>query len=83
MRLDMPALRESAWCAGALVLWLAVTALCIGFRPEHLVMALLIFALFFFNGATRRVVIALVPFFLFGISYDWIDRKSTRLNSSH
>ena len=73
MRLDMPALRESAWCAGALVLWLAVTALCIGFRPEHLVMALLIFALFFFNGATRRVVIALVPFFLFGISYDWMN----------
>ncbi len=73
MRTSFPSVRESTWCAGALVLWLGVTALCIGFRPEHVVMALLIFALFFFNVATRRVVIALVPFFLFGISYDWMN----------
>lgn len=68
-----PTLRESLCCAGALCLWLVVTALCIGFRPEHVVLAVLIFALFFFNGATRRLVIALVPFFLFGISYDWMN----------
>ena len=73
MKLTMPAARESAWCAGALILWLAVTALCIGFRPEHVVMALLIFALFFFNASSRRLVIALVPFFIFGISYDWMN----------
>ncbi len=68
-----PTLKESCCCAGALCLWLLVTALCIGFRPEHVVLAVLIFALFFFNGATRRLVIALVPFFLFGISYDWMN----------
>jgi len=65
--------RESVWCAGALILWLAVTALFIGFRPEHVVMALLIFSLFFLNAASRRTVIALIPFFLFGISYDWMN----------
>lgn len=70
---NFPALRESLWCAGALAVWLGVTALCIGFRPEHVVLALLIFALFFFNAATRRITIALVPFFLFGISYDWMN----------
>ncbi len=66
-------MRESVWCAGALILWLAVTALFIGFRPEHVVMALLIFSLFFINAASRRTVIALIPFFLFGISYDWMN----------
>ena len=73
MTRQLPTPRESLVCAGALCLWLLVTALCIGFRPEHVVMAILIFALFFFNGATRRLVIALVPFFLFGISYDWMN----------
>lgn len=73
MKLSLPAVRESVWCAGALILWLAVTALFIGFRPEHVVMALLIFSLFFINAASRRTVIALIPFFLFGISYDWMN----------
>lgn len=73
MRQSMPSLRESVVCAGSLLLWLAVTALFVGFRPEHVVLALLIFALFFLNISTRRLVIALVPFFLFGISYDWMN----------
>lgn len=57
----------------ALAVWLAVTALFIGFRPEHAFMAVLIVALFFVSGFTRRVIVALVPFFLFGISYDWMN----------
>ncbi|MBD5219292.1 MAG: inositol phosphorylceramide synthase [Bacteroidales bacterium] len=73
MTRSLPSVKESYICAGALCLWLLVTALCVGFRPEHVVMAVLIFALFFFNGVTRRLVIALVPFFLFGISYDWMN----------
>lgn len=73
MRLSMPSLRESVLCAAGLLLWLVVTVLFVGFRPEHVVLALLIFALFFFNVSTRRLVIALVPFFLFGISYDWMN----------
>lgn len=68
-----PSLKEALWCAGALALWLLVTALCIGFRPEHIFMALLIFGLFFFFGTTRRLVVALVPFLIFAISYDWMN----------
>lgn len=75
--------RESVIFIVALLLWLSVTALFIGFRPEHVVMAVAIAALFFGGTATRRLTVALVPFFLFGISYDWmnlcpnyIDRKS-------
>lgn len=71
--LRLPSAREG-WtmvlCLGA---WLAVTALCIGFRPEHVVLAVLIAALFLANGATRRCIVALIPFFLFGISYDWMN----------
>lgn len=73
MKVSFPARREALWCAFALALWLIVTALCIGFRPEHPVLALLIFALFFLTGPTRRLVIALAPFFIFGISYDWMN----------
>ena len=69
----LPTLKEALWCAGALALWLVVTALFIGFRPEHVVLAVLIFALFFVSGVTRRLTIALVPFFIFGISYDWMN----------
>ena len=36
-------------------------------------MALLIAALFFGNPATRKLTVALIPFFLFGISYDWMN----------
>ena len=73
MTLRHPTGKEALWCAASLALWLAVTALFIGFRPEHVVMAVLIFALFFVSGLTRRVVIALIPFFVFGISYDWMN----------
>lgn len=56
-----------------LAAWLVVTALFIGFRPEHVVLAMLIATLFLVNGATRRCVVALIPFFIFGISYDWMN----------
>lgn len=72
-RHGLPSLREALICTFALALWLTVTALFIGFRPEHTVMALLILALFFASPATRKLTVALAPFFLFGISYDWMN----------
>lgn len=73
MRTTLPSRRESALCIAALLVWLGVTAVGVGFRPEHPALALLIFALFFVSGPTRRLVVALAPFFLFGISYDWMN----------
>ena len=73
MKFQTPSLKESAVCVAALLLWLAVTAAFIGFRPEHPAMAVLIAALFFVNGATRRLIVALIPFCIFGISYDWMN----------
>lgn len=71
--LGMPTLREGMECCLALAVWLIVTALFIGFRPEHVFMAVLIAALFFVAPSGRRLVVALVPFALFGISYDWMN----------
>lgn len=70
---SLPTKLESGVCVAALLVWLGVTAVGVGFRPEHPAMALLIFALFFITGPTRRLVVALVPFFLFGVSYDWMN----------
>lgn len=69
----MPTRKESLTTVCALAVWLAVTAMCVGFRPEHIWMALLIAALFFACGTTRRLVVALLPFIVFGISYDWMN----------
>ena len=56
-----------------LAIWLSVTALCVGFRPEHLWISLFLAILFFSTPTTRRLVVALLPFIIFGISYDWMN----------
>lgn len=69
----MPNSKESLIAICALAVWLGVTAMCVGFRPEHLWLGLLLAALFFACGATRRLMVALMPFIIFGISYDWMN----------
>lgn len=69
----LPDVGEAVICIAALLVWLGVTAVYIGFRSEHLVLAAVIAALFFANSSTRRLVVALAPFFVFGISYDWMN----------
>ncbi len=73
MKYQAPTLRESLWCLVALALWLCVTVLFIGFRPEHIAMALLIAGLYFITPSTRRLTVAILPFIIFGISYDWMN----------
>lgn len=72
-RPSFPTTVEATACILFLGVWLAVTAYGIGFRGEHLFLALLIALLFFACAPTRRLVVALLPFFLFGISYDWMN----------
>ena len=66
-------MRQGLACIGALAFWLLITALFVGFRPEHAFMAVLVAALFFASAPSRRLVVALIPFILFGISYDWMN----------
>ncbi|MDE7473382.1 MAG: phosphatase PAP2 family protein [Muribaculaceae bacterium] len=69
----LPTMREGVVMLVALAVWLGVTAVCVGFRPEHLYLAVLIAVLFFAAPVTRRLVVALLPFIVFGISYDWMN----------
>ncbi len=73
MRASLPSRREALVCAAALVLWLAVTTFFVGLRPEHLGLAILILVLFLASVQTRRLVVALMPFVVFGVSYDWMN----------
>lgn len=57
------------FCTG---LFLLLTAIFIGLRPEHLLMAGLFLLLFFAGQSSRKLAVALLPFILFGISYDWM-----------
>ena len=50
-----------------------VTALYIGMRPEHLFLAAILMLGFFLNATTRRFVLAIAPFAIFGVSYDWMN----------
>lgn len=71
--MTLPSTKETVSVITALTVWLAVTALCVGFRPEHLWMALLLASLFFGCATSRKIVVALLPFIIFGISYDWMN----------
>ncbi len=69
---DRPSAKEMKILFISLAVWIIVTTLFVGIRPEHGVMALLIAVLFFSSQGTRKLVVALLPFALFGISYDWM-----------
>lgn len=73
MKYNAPEIKETLWCLVGLALWLTVTVLFIGFRPEHLILALVIAGLYFAMPSTRRLIVALLPFVIFGISYDWMN----------
>lgn len=71
--ISLPGRREPTIIAISLVTWLVVTALCVGFRPEHTYIALFLALMLFINNSTRCLVVALLPFVVFGISYDWMN----------
>jgi hypothetical protein len=71
--MTFPSKRETITVICALAIWLGVTALFVGFRPEHLWLALLMAVLFFACRTSRKLVVALLPFIVFGISYDWMN----------
>jgi len=69
---NKPTARESLTLVLSLATWMLVTALFVGIRPEHIGMGILIAALFLISSVTRKLVVALLPFAIFGISYDWM-----------
>ncbi len=68
----LPSKKETGTVIGLTALFLLLTAVCIGLRPEHVFMVGLYLLLFFASKTTRKLAVALLPFALFGISYDWM-----------
>ncbi len=72
LRISLPTLKESMVVIVITIMFLLLTATFVGFRPEHFLLVVLYLFLFFFNLKTRKLAVGLLPFFLFGISYDWM-----------
>ena len=68
----LPSKKETVTVIGLMILFLLLTAVCIGLRSEHILIAGLYLFLFFAGKTTRKLAVALLPFALFGISYDWM-----------
>jgi hypothetical protein len=57
---------------GITVLFVILTTVFVGFRPEHALLIILFLLLFFINAKTRKLAVGLLPFLIFGVSYDWM-----------
>lgn len=73
MKISRPATNELIWCLALLCIWIVITIWFVGLRPEHLWLASLLLLLFFVTAPSRRLLVALLPFLIFGISYDWMN----------
>lgn len=71
-QISLPSLRESIIVIGITIVFVVLTAIFVGFRPEHSLLIALFLILFFVNTKTRKLAVGLLPFLLFGISYDWM-----------
>lgn len=69
---QLPTLREVITVVICLAVFLSVTGIFIGLRPEHLAIAALYLVLFLASEASRKFAVAILPFVIFGISYDWM-----------
>ncbi len=71
-KLSLPTAREMWVVGGASVAYLALTAVFIGLRVEHFALVGLFDILFFSSVYTRKMAVAMLPFIVFGVSYDWM-----------
>lgn len=71
--INLPTRREIWIFTLAMAAWLLITGIGIGLRVEHWGLALLIATFFFAGGITRRLIVAMIPFAIFGMSYDWMN----------
>lgn len=70
--IKVPSNKEVWMVACCMTLFLLMTGMFIGLRSEHLLMAFIYLMLFFAGLPARKFAVALLPFVIFGISYDWM-----------
>lgn len=68
----LPPVREALSVLVVSALFLLLTSVFVGIRPEHFLMVGLFLLLFFAGKTTRKLAVALLPFVIFGVSYDWM-----------
>ncbi len=69
---SLPTKRETVFCLSLTIIFLLLTAIVIGLRPEHYFLTTLFCFLFFLSSPTRKLAMTLLPFVIFAISYDWM-----------
>ena len=70
--MKFPTKKETIIVLAGTIIFLLTTAIFIGLRPEHFYITLFFLALFFPSIPTRKLAVALLPFAVFAISYDWM-----------
>ena len=70
--MTFPTRKETGYVLLGAALYLLLTGTCIGIRPEHIYLMGVFLALFFASKYTRKLSVALIPFMIFGASYDWM-----------
>lgn len=68
----LPPVREALSVLVVSALFLLLTGVFVGIRPEHFLMVGFFLLLFFAGKTTRKLAVALLPFVIFGVSYDWM-----------
>ena len=69
---SLPSRNEILTVVVIALIFIAITTVFVGLRPEHLLIVSIFLILFFAGKSTRKLAVGLLPFFIFGISYDWM-----------
>jgi hypothetical protein len=72
VKFAFPSKKESIPTIIILGVFIVLTAVFIGLRPEHLLLVAFFCICFFAHENSRKLIVGLLPFFIFGISYDWM-----------
>lgn len=71
-KIQLPSRKECLWLAIIWSIYFVVVGLFVGLRPDNVFLAVLFITLFCYNKFTRALAVAMIPFVIFGISYDWM-----------
>lgn len=67
-----PSRREATVVLVLFALFFWVTGVFVTLRADHFLLAAVFLGLFFASNPTRKLAVALVPFLIFAVSYDWM-----------
>lgn len=72
LQTSRPAKRETVIVIISIAFFLLLTGLFVGLRAEHLLITVLFLFLFFAGKTLRQLAVAVLPFIVFAVSYDWM-----------